>query len=130
MTDEDTLEEINRKVDELKQDVNDIQENTNVMATLNKEKSSEDIVNLIEGKFGKSDLKRKCWYYADGTPTISELTELTGSTQSTIENYVSELTRQGVLEKREKDGKTRYDRAEISTGVGLEERIEERFDEL
>jgi hypothetical protein len=38
MTDEDTLEEINRKVDELKQDVNDIQGNTNIIATSNKEK--------------------------------------------------------------------------------------------
>jgi len=127
---DDLLHELNRKVDELRRDVNHIQGDTNIMATLNKERHTEDIINLIEGKFGRSDLKRKCWYYADGTTTISDLTELTGSTRSTIENYVSELTRQGVLIKEEEDRNTYYDKADISTGVGLENRIEDRFDDL
>jgi DNA-binding transcriptional ArsR family regulator len=127
---EDLLQELNRKVDELRRDVNHIQGDTNIMATLNKERHTEDIINLIEGKFGRSDLKRKCWYFADGTTTISDLTDLTGSTRSTIGNYVSELTRQGVLIKNEEDGDTYYDKAEISTGVGLENRIEDRFEDL
>ncbi|WP_327053157.1 hypothetical protein [Halomicrococcus gelatinilyticus] len=131
MTDqEDLLNELNRKIDELRQDVNHIQGDTNIMATLNKERHTDDIINLIEGKFGRSDLKRKCWYYADGTTTISDLTELTDSTRSTIENYVSELTRQGVLIKEDRDGNTCYDKADISTRVGLENRIEDRFDDL
>jgi DNA-binding transcriptional ArsR family regulator len=127
---DDLLHELNRKIDELRQDVNHIQGDTNIMATLNKERHTDDIINLIEGKFGRSDLKRKCWYYANGTTTISDLTELTGSTRSTIENYVSELTRQGVLIKEEEDGNTYYDKADISTGVGLENRIDDRFDDL
>lgn len=131
MTDEeDILNELNRKMDELRRDVNHIQGDTNIMATLNKERHTEDIINLIEGKFGRSDLKRKCWYYADGTTTISDLTNLTGSTKSTIENYVSELTRQGVLIKEEREGSVYYNKAEISTGVGLKDRIEDRFDNL
>lgn len=127
---EDLLHDLNRKVNELKRDINHIQGDTNILATLNKEQHTEDIINLIEGKFGRSDLKRKCWYHADGSTTISDLTDLTGSTRSTIENYASKLTRQGVLIKEESDGTTYYDKADISTGVGLEQRIEDRIDDL
>lgn len=129
-TDDDLLRELNRKVDELRQDVNHIQGDTNIMATLNKERHREDIINLLESKFGQSDLKRKVWYYADGTTSAKDLAELAGSTEGTIRNYISDLQRNGVLIKDDFDGTTYYDKADISTDIGLESKIEEEVEDL
>jgi len=130
MEDDDLLRELNRKVDNLQRDINDIQGDVNILSTLNKERHREDLINLIEGKFGRSTNKRLCWYYADGTTDTEDLAELVGTSQSTIRNNVSDLTQSGLLNKRSRNGTVHYGKAEITTDIGLESDLEEKLEEL
>ena len=128
--DDDLLRELNQKADDMQSDINDIQGDVNILSTLNKEIHRDKLIDLIKGKFGRSDYKRLCWYYADGSVGVAELAELIDTSESTIRNYVSEMNREGLLRREENDDGVNYNKTEISVDIGLEQEIAEGFDDL
>lgn len=129
-TDEDLLRELNRKVDLMQHDINDIQGDVNILSTLNKERHREDLINLIQGKFGRSKNKPIVWYHANGQRAPEELAEAADIPIGSVYQCVSDLNREGVLNKEEKDGTVYYDKAEITRNIGLKKDLEKHFDEL
>ncbi|GAB3679656.1 hypothetical protein GCM10028857_01330 [Salinarchaeum chitinilyticum] len=130
MPEDDLLRELNQKVDNLQRDINDIQGDVNILSTLNKERHRDDLMNLIEGKLGKSTNKRLCWYYADGSLDPEGLAEEADIPIGSVYQCVSDLNREGLLIKNERNGTVYYDKAEISVDIGLESRLEDELDEL
>lgn len=130
MDEDNLLRELNRKVDSMQRDINDIQGDVNILSTLNKERHRDDLINLIEGKLGRSDNKRLCWYFANGERNPEDLSEAADIPIGSVYQCVSDLNRAGLLIKNERNGTVYYEKAEITRDVGLENRIEERFDDL
>lgn len=130
MSSRDPWDEIGERLDNIQRDINDIQGDVNILSTLNKERHRDDLINLIEGKFGRSDNKRRVWYYADGSLDPEELAETADVPVNSVYGCVADLNREGVLIKSERNGTVYYDKAEISIDIGLENRIEERIDDL
>ena len=128
--DEDLLRELNRKMNDMQRDINDIQGDVNILSTLNKERHRDDLINLIEGKFGRSDNKRLTWYYANGERDPQDLADVADIPLGSVYQCVSDLNREGLLIKNERDGTVYYEKAEISLDIGLENKIEDRFEDL
>lgn len=128
--DDDLLRELNRKVDNMQRDINDIQGDVNILSTLNKERHRDDLINLIEGKFGRSDNKRRVWYYANGERDPEGLSDAADIPIGSVYQCVSDLNREGLLIKDERDGTVYYDKAEITVDIGLESRLEDQIDDL
>lgn len=128
--DDDLLRELNRKVDNMQRDINDIQGDVNILSTLNKERHRNDLINLIEGKFGRSNNKRRVWYYANGERDPEDLSDAADIPMGSVYQCVSDLNREGLLIKDERDGKVYYDKAEITVDIGLESRLEDEIDDL
>jgi hypothetical protein len=128
--DNDLLRELNQKVDNMQRDINDIQGDVNILSTLNKERHRDDLINLIEGKFGRSDNKRRVWYYANGEREPEDISDEADVPIGSVYQCVSDLNREGLLIKDEQDGTVYYDKAEITVDVGLENRLEEEITDL
>lgn len=128
--DDDLLRELNRKVDNMQRDINDIQGDVNILSTLNKERHRDHLMNLIEGKFGRSDNKRRVWYYANGKRDPDGLSDAAGIPIGSVYQCVSDLNREGLLIKDERDASVYYDKAEITVDIGLESRLEDEIDNL
>jgi hypothetical protein len=94
---DDLLRELNRKVDNMQRDINDIQGDVNILSTLNKERHRGDLINLIEGKFGRSDNKRRVWYYANGERDPEGLSDAADIPIGSVYQCVSDLNREGLL---------------------------------
>lgn len=128
--DDDLLRELNRKVDNMQRDINDIQGDVNILSTLNKERHRDDLINLVEGKFGRSDNKRCVWYYANGERDPDGISEAADIPIGSVYQCVSDLNREGLLIKDKRDGVVYYDKAEITVDIGLESRLEDEIDGL
>lgn len=128
--DNDLLRELNRKVENVQRDINDIQGDVNILSTLNKERHRDDLMNLIEGKFGRSDNKRRVWYYANGERDPDRLSEAADIPIGSVYQCVSDLNREGLLIKDEQNGTVYYDKAEITVDIGLESRLEGEIEDL
>jgi len=128
--DNDLLRELNRKVDNMQRDINDIQGDVNILSTLNKERHRDDLINLIEGKFGRSTNKRRVWYYSNGERDPEDLSEEADIPIGSVYQCVSDLNREGLLIKNERDGTVFYEKAEISVDIGLEDRLEDNIEDL
>lgn len=128
--DDNSLEELTRKVDDMQRDINDIQGDVNILSTLNKERYRDDLINLIEGKFGRSDNKRRVWYYANGERDPDCLSDEADIPVGSVYQCVSDLNREGLLIKDNPDGTVYYDKAEITIDIGLESRLEAEIDDL
>ncbi|WP_049897044.1 MULTISPECIES: hypothetical protein [unclassified Haloferax] len=128
--DDDLLRELNRKVDNMQRDINDIQGDVNILSTLNKERHRDDLINLIEGKFGRSDNKRRVWYYANGERNPESLSDAADIPIGSVYQCVSDMNREGLLLKDERDGTVYYGKSEITLDIGLESRLEDEIDDL
>lgn len=128
MTEDDLLQDLNRKVDNMQQDINDIQGDVNIISTLNKELNRSELIDLIEAKFGGSDYRRLIWYHADGNKTTGDFSDILDASKSTVRNYLSELNSSGLIIKRGDGRPVRYDKAEITQGLGLKSEIEDELD--
>jgi len=128
--DDDLLRELNQKVDSMQRDINDIQGDVNILSTLNKERHREDLMNLIQGKFGRSDNKRRVWYHANGKRNPEDLSDAADIPIGSVYQCVSDLNREGLLIKDERNGTVYYDKAEITVDIGLERHLENEIDDL
>jgi DNA-binding transcriptional ArsR family regulator len=120
---EERLREIEARLDMVQGDVN-------IIATLNKERDRDLAEELVSRRFGRSDNKRLCWYYADNERTISDISEETGIRERNVRTHLAELNDDGLLTKREEAGNTYYRKAKMTTGLGIESQVEDYVDEL
>lgn len=130
MSDEDKLDKIDQKLDLIRDDVNDIQGDVRVMSTLNKELNKEELKAEVYTKFGQSTAKRKIWYYADGTNSVSELAGLADIADATASRNCTKMSKSGILVEHDRGSSTYYKRAEVTEGIGIEQELEEEFDDL
>lgn len=128
MTDEDRLEEIDKKLDRIQDNVNDIQGDVRVLSTLNKGLNREELLNLIHEHFGNSDSKKLTWYYANGSRTIEEISEEADIAKGSVQWAVRELNKGGWLVRNEQNGNAIYDKAEVCTNLGIERELEKELD--
>lgn len=128
MSDDDRFDEIERRLENIQDDVNDIQGDVRVLSTLNKELSRDELVDLIHSSLGDSKSKKLTWYYADGSRTIQEIADAAEMSRGSIDWALRELNKSGWVVKHESGGNTIYDKAEVSTNLGIERDIEDEFD--
>jgi DNA-binding transcriptional ArsR family regulator len=128
MTDKDQLNDIERRLESIQDDVNDIQGDVRVLSTLNKELSRDELVDLIRSSLGDSKSKKLTWYYASGSRTIQEIADASDLSRGSIDWALGELNKSGWVVKHESEGNTIYDKAEVSTNLGIEQEIEDEFD--
>lgn len=125
MSDGDKLEKIDRKLDSIQRDVNDIQGDMRMQTNMLKETSKGDLKNRIRDVFGSSDRRRLIWYVAEEFMSVDDLVEATEIPRGTVTRYAPEMAESGVLD-RYKDGQDAYyKRNEITVGIGMEEEVEE-----
>jgi DNA-binding MarR family transcriptional regulator len=112
------LQEMDNKLDHIQGDVNSL-------ATINKQDNRELLLELFQRKFGRSKNQRRIWYHADEKLTVDELADRSGLSESQIYNNITEMRERGLLVRTQVGDTSRYRRAEITEGIGLEEHVEE-----
>jgi Fic family protein len=128
MTEKDELDKMNRKLDSIQRDVNDIQGDVRMQAKLHKDLNREELKNQIYNSFGGSTAKRKIWYYANGERTASEIAELANVAFATASRNATKLAESGVLDRLKEGNTTYYQRAEITKGLGIARDLENDLD--
>lgn len=128
MSDEDKLEKIDRKLDSIQHDVNDIQGDVRVLSTLNKETNKPELRAQIHDKFGDSDARRKIWLVATSEKQVGELAEDADIPVGTVRRYASEMAEVGLLDRFKDGHETYYSRNEVTEGIGIEVEIHEDLD--
>lgn len=130
MPDGDRLDDINRKLERIQDDVNDIQGDVRILSTLNKELNKGELKSEVYTKFGGSTAKKKIWYYADGEQSVTELHELTGVAYATVSRYCNQMNKAGILVEHDSGSATYYKKAEVTEDIGIEQELEEEIDDL
>lgn len=126
--DEDKLDKIDRKLDGIRRDVNDIQGDVRLQAKLHKDLNKPQVMNQTFESFGQSTAKKKIWYYANGERTSSEIAEKADIAPATASRNASDLVESGVLDRFRDGNNVYFDRAEMTIGIGIEQELEEDLD--
>lgn len=128
MSDRDILGEMNKKLDSLQRDVNDIQGDVRMQTKIHRDTNRGEIKNQIHESFGESEAKRLIWYHADGKSTASELAETIDMAPATVSRNATDLAESGVIDRVKDGNNVYYQRAEITEGLGIEGEVAEELD--
>lgn len=123
------LDKILERLKRVEDDVNDMQGDVRVLATLNKGLNRKELVNLIHDFFGRSTRKKLAWYHADEPRTVPEIARVAGIPERSARWAVSKLSKAGWLDEHERDdGELVYEKANVCTNLGIESTLEEELD--
>jgi DNA-binding transcriptional ArsR family regulator len=120
---EETLQEIRKKVDS-------IEKNTNVNTELHKSLNRDELLNVLLNRFGGSDNKKKCWYYANDDRSISEISEEADIREGNVRSTFSDLYEDDLVIKRKDGTQTYYDKSKITEDIGIEIAIADELDDI
>lgn len=111
------LREIDDKLDRVRGDVN-------VLATINKQRDRERLLELCKDKIGKSLDMQRLWYHAKTPKSISELCAISKVKLDTGGRYLRRLHERGMLVRNETVSPVTYVRSEVSEDIGVDKWIE------
>lgn len=127
MAGDDRIDEMNKKLDEIKRDVSHIQGDVRMQTRLHKDLNHSELVDqTLEGL--DTNTKKKIWYHADGRKTSQELAEAADVRPETVSRNTPDMLRSGVLERIEDGNEVYYLKSEITVGIGIEQILEKELD--
>lgn len=122
-------EEMEERLREMDGKLDRIRNNTNVLSTIRKENSREDLQALFMRKLGRSKDMKKSWLAAeeDSWKTNDELAEISGV--NNISRATKKLHDKSMLDRREEGNEMEYRKSEATVGIGLENKLDVDLDE-
>lgn len=117
-------EEMEQRLKEMDGKLDRIRNNTNVLSTIRKENSREDLQALFLRKLGRSKDMKKAWLAAeeDSWKTNEELGEISGV--NNIGRATKKLHDKSMMDRREEGNKMKYRKSEATVGIGLENELD------
>lgn len=122
-------EEMEERLREMDGKLDRIRNNTNVLSTIRKENSREDLQDLFMRKLGRSKDRKKTWLAADEdtwrtNEELGKISEVNNTGRAT-----KKLHDKSMLDRREKGNTMEYRKSEATVGIGLENRIDVEIDD-
>jgi hypothetical protein len=116
-------EELEERLREMDGKLDRIRNNTNVLSTIRKENSREDLQKLFMRKLGRNNDMKKAWLAADEQEwkTNEELREI--SDVNNIGRATKKLHDKSMMDRREEENRMLYRKSEATVGINLEGKI-------